>query len=376
MRSFQICALALLLTCLGTWGTPLWAEDSEEPQVAPVYLIISLDSTFMYEPGSYDEQEEYSEGQFSTTILVNIGQLNPGQSIGGTRFLPPETAPTVPLPEGTSLNDLNGNAVTVVGSVCTTTPGSEGPRPHMMTPMQAVPEAPIPDAVQAAVFAASAAGALDALLNDGEGGTYFPTTEEIVNAIGEYMDGSGEEGEVTAEDLQAIADHLFASSQTLQVSGDGEEQPLVAIDEGDMFPHSPGGAIFHYSFSFDEDGEFDADLCLQVVVDIKPGNADNVVNYKKKGALKIAILSTDDFDASEVDGSTMKIGSVSANKAKVKDVNDDGLDDMELEWRVEDLADEGEIDADTTSLTLHGMLNNGVDCIYGTDFISHPGQGG
>ena len=42
-----------------------------------------------------------------------------------------------------------------------------------------------------------------------------------------------------------------------------------------------------------------------MVIDIKPGSETNPVNVKSKGVVPVAILTTDDFDATSVDHTTV-----------------------------------------------------------------------
>ncbi len=59
---------------------------------------------------------------------------------------------------------------------------------------------------------------------------------------------------------------------------------------------------------------------IQVEIDLKPGNARNVINPRSKGRAWLAILSNADFDALQVDPETVAIGSAggSPDRYKVK----------------------------------------------------------
>lgn len=65
-----------------------------------------------------------------------------------------------------------------------------------------------------------------------------------------------------------------------------------------------------------------------MTIDIKPGTGDNAVNPRSNGVIAVAILTTDDFDATQVDPSTIAFGPAGASYAHrhphVSDVDGDG----------------------------------------------------
>jgi hypothetical protein len=71
---------------------------------------------------------------------------------------------------------------------------------------------------------------------------------------------------------------------------------------------------------------------------IKSGT--NTINPRSKGVITVAILTTDTFDASRVDPSSVRFGSAGAAEAdgrgQVDDVNGDGRDDLVLHFRTQD----------------------------------------
>jgi hypothetical protein len=67
------------------------------------------------------------------------------------------------------------------------------------------------------------------------------------------------------------------------------------------------------------------------IVDIKPGSAPNRINPKSNGVIPVAILGSVDFDATQVDSSTVLFGPGNASPVRdgrVADVNGDGYPDM------------------------------------------------
>jgi len=72
-------------------------------------------------------------------------------------------------------------------------------------------------------------------------------------------------------------------------------------------------------------------------VDIKPGSYPNSINPKSKGKIPVAILTTEDFDASTVDSSTIVFLGVSPVKSVLEDVDNDGDLDMSLKFKTQEL---------------------------------------
>ena len=82
---------------------------------------------------------------------------------------------------------------------------------------------------------------------------------------------------------------------------------------------------------------------LQVDIDIKPGSDPNSVNFKNKGVLPVAILTTDTFDATTVDPGTVIFdifqinGSTPPNKCAIEDVDGDGDLDLICHFSIPDI---------------------------------------
>jgi hypothetical protein len=117
--------------------------------------------------------------------------------------------------------------------------------------------------------------------------------------------------------------------------------------------------------------------CLDVDVDVKPGNDENVIDLSRAGSIPVAILSNDDpftgFDATTVDPTTVcfghagdprQFGDCTADRPRIKDVNGDGLPDLALRF---DVVETG-IQLGDSQACLMGKTFSGV-CIKGCDKI-------
>jgi hypothetical protein len=76
-----------------------------------------------------------------------------------------------------------------------------------------------------------------------------------------------------------------------------------------------------------------------VAIDIKPNNFPNVINPRSHGRISVAILSTDSFNATTVDGTTVRFGATGTEASPVhvtfRDVDRDGDSDMVLQFNTE-----------------------------------------
>jgi len=105
---------------------------------------------------------------------------------------------------------------------------------------------------------------------------------------------------------------------------------------------------------------------ITVLIDIKPGSWPNSINLGKNGVTPVAILTTSSFNASTVDGSTVRFGpnQVLALRWAIEDVDRDGDSDMILHFSTSDLGlTISSIDAVLTGQTLSGQNIQGVDAV-------------
>jgi len=105
---------------------------------------------------------------------------------------------------------------------------------------------------------------------------------------------------------------------------------------------------------------------INVLIDIKPGSYPNSINPKSKGVISAAILTTDEFDASAVDGTTVRFGPDEAAHVHyaLEDVDWDGDLDMILHFKIQDTGSEcGDTEATLIGKTIDGQQIKGTDTI-------------
>ena len=152
------------------------------------------------------------------------------------------------------------------------------------------------------------------------------------------------------------------------------------------FPALGWTAITSFRWNHFSGGTFidNLEICpgiIPVDIDIKPGSDPNSINLGSKGRIPVAILTTDDFDAADVDPATVTLGDddgsdtpVAARKngtlyASLEDVDDDGDLDLILHFDTQALVGNGDLDASTTELILNGE-NTGGQQIQGSDSVN------
>jgi len=108
---------------------------------------------------------------------------------------------------------------------------------------------------------------------------------------------------------------------------------------------------------------------IELDIDIKPGSDSNPINFKSKDVIPVAVLTTDDFNAADVDASAVVFGTgeatIAHKKVHMEDVDGDGDTDMVLHFRTQaaDLAKDDE------EACLEGKTNVG-ELIAGCDVVT------
>jgi hypothetical protein len=107
-------------------------------------------------------------------------------------------------------------------------------------------------------------------------------------------------------------------------------------------------------------------------IDIKPGSDSNSINPNSRGVIPVAIITTEGFDATSVNASSVKFGPNEAaeihKRSHIEDVNGDGHMDLMLHFKTEEIG----VGCGDNSLTLTGHTFDGLE-IIGFDFIETVG---
>lgn len=103
---------------------------------------------------------------------------------------------------------------------------------------------------------------------------------------------------------------------------------------------------------------------VDVEVDVKPGSYPNSINLKSKGKTPVAILTSSEFNASQVNPSTIVFAGATPVKWSVSDVNKDGAKDLLLHFSTQelDLVD-GDTEATLTGWTMDRIPISGKDSV-------------
>lgn len=105
---------------------------------------------------------------------------------------------------------------------------------------------------------------------------------------------------------------------------------------------------------------------IEVSIDIKPGSFPNSINPDGRGVIPVAILTTGDFDATTVDGQTVRFGPAEAEAVRyaLEDVDEDGDIDMILHFKTQETGIQaGDTQAELTGETVGGQSIRGTDSV-------------
>ena len=358
---------AVLGFCLGANAQTTDPNNGYGPHDRPCYAFISVPDTFaLPEITKVDGRLRNKASTLgSKVILLKIGTFFAGDTVETTRFLSDGTAffdpLAVPVEPGTVLTpaDFEDNHVTMVGSFRTIGPDA---LVHLMTPYAL----PISRAVQEAYFNASV------FFENGQLSP-FPSTVEVALFI---FDNQGTAGAAFNDILQEI---FFVDLGFPVVLGPPPPAPAPPIltGEGDFFPHTPGEGLFGFDIDFNfAEGSLDADIALKIDIDVKPGNAQNILNVKDdKGVVTVAVLSGDGFDAIlELDPDTVVAVVIDADGEVITEVpgvrfqTGDGAITFKFSMKNLGTGPNAVITATSTTLTLRGQTYDGMT-VQGSDFL-------
>jgi PKD repeat protein len=137
----------------------------------------------------------------------------------------------------------------------------------------------------------------------------------------------------------------------------------------------------------DKDGGMGTDALTLTVpyyavdIEIMPGSNRRPINMGQRGVLPVAILSTADFDARDVDPASVMLGDETDPdtpvaqrnngtwRTSIEDVNGDGLPDLVVMFDVPSLVANGDLTAGTTELVLRGFMSNACTNFRGAQSV-------
>ena len=107
---------------------------------------------------------------------------------------------------------------------------------------------------------------------------------------------------------------------------------------------------------------------VPIHINIKPDSDINSINTESKGVIAVAVLTSDVFDALQVDPDTVRFGPAEAEKAHsqahVEDVDYDGDMDLLLHFRTQEAGVQcGDTEANLTGETWDGTPVSGTDSV-------------
>ena len=110
----------------------------------------------------------------------------------------------------------------------------------------------------------------------------------------------------------------------------------------------------------------------EITIDIKPGGNPNNINLKSRGVVPVAVLTTEDFDASTIDPKTVLFAGAEPVRWTLCDVDDDGDKDILFHFKTEDLKLDDEITEATLTCEIKSEMTRETtdgEVIQGTDEV-------
>jgi hypothetical protein len=169
----------------------------------------------------------------------------------------------------------------------------------------------------------------------------------------------------------------FAVNSTPCVDGNGEPLSEFAFNLTDLYGFGMLTGIYENGEPVNEDPInglafylFDgvplylAVSAPEVVIDIKPGSDTNPINLKSKGVVPVAILTTDGFDAANVNQEKVFFAGAAPLQSTLEDVDGDGDEDMLFHFKTQEL----NLDENSTEATLTGETKDGI-AFQATDVV-------
>lgn len=160
------------------------------------------------------------------------------------------------------------------------------------------------------------------ITNTGEVGdpalAYTLSDSDFADLIGSGELGPGETVSYTATGTAAL----------------GEHENTATVDA--LYPDEITGELI--TLSAEDVAYYYGIISLDTItIDIKPGSDPNSINLRSKGVVPVALLSTEEFDATTILGGDVYFAGAIAIRLNIEDVDGDGLDDVICHFRTQEL---------------------------------------
>jgi len=190
------------------------------------------------------------------------------------------------------------------------------------------------------------------------------------NYGGSCSDPTGTEGNISADPMFVDSEngdyHLQENSPCIDVgTNDAPELPDTDFEGDPRIVDGDNDATRTVDIGADEYLQF-----IEIELDIKPGSYPNSINLKSKGKVPVAVLTTDNFDAYDVDPDTCVFANANPLRWKMEDVDNDSDDDMLFHFKTREL----DLTKESTEATLEGETFGGIQ-IIGTDSVKIVPEG-
>jgi hypothetical protein len=183
-----------------------------------------------------------------------------------------------------------------------------------------------------------------------------------------WLDGQPDDNGDVTESTQEDAIHYAAAS-----TGGFSAAATAGWADRNRDETAPG-----YVVEFD--GVCTEAALIDVMLKLSQGEGPRIINLKSRGKIAVAVFSTEEFDATTIDPSTVTLGDGSDPEALVAsnphgklmvswpDLDEDGLDDALFHFNTQDLVAAG-LTLETTELVIHGTTTGGME-FSGVDAVS------
>lgn len=165
-------------------------------------------------------------------------------------------------------------------------------------------------------------------------------------------------GDGTFEPAVVFSSGAFGARSVAVADVDGDTVPdLVVANEG-----CPGTVCAGASVSV-----LLNNLFIRVSIDVEPGKFPNRINVHSHEIVRVALLASDTFDVTAVDGTTVRFGPAGArpDRARPEDIDGDGRLDLVFSFR----GNQTGLTCSDASATLEGITNHGARFV-GIDSIA------